>query len=72
MEMVGVVFIATNYFLAIALVLPNGDGPHPWSGWSAPLVRTVRPCTSTTEIATVSSNSYINNYSALNASSDVR
>jgi hypothetical protein len=41
-------------------------------GRSAPLVRTVRPCTSTTEIATVSSNSYINGYNALNASSDVR
>jgi hypothetical protein len=41
-------------------------------GRSAPLVRTVRPCTSTTEIPTVSSNSYINGYNALNASSDVR
>jgi hypothetical protein len=41
-------------------------------GRSAPLVRTVRPCTSTAEIAMVSSNSYINNYFALNASSDVR
>jgi hypothetical protein len=41
-------------------------------GRSAPLVRTVRPCTSTTEIATVSSNDYINSYYALNASSDVR
>jgi hypothetical protein len=34
---------------------------------SAPMVRTVRPCTSTVEIATVSSNSY----SAFNVSSDV-
>jgi hypothetical protein len=34
---------------------------------SAPLVRTVRPCTSTAEIATVSSNGYINGYSAFNA-----
>jgi hypothetical protein len=41
-------------------------------GRSAPLVRTVRPCTSTAEIATVSSNGYINGYYALNASSDVR
>jgi hypothetical protein len=40
-------------------------------GRSATLVRTVRPCTSTAEIATVSSNSYINGYFALNASSDV-
>jgi hypothetical protein len=37
---------------------------------SAPLVRTVRPCTSTTKIATVSSNGYINGYKAFNASSD--
>jgi hypothetical protein len=41
-------------------------------GWSAPLVRRVRPCTSMAEIATVSSNGYINGYFALNASSDVR
>jgi hypothetical protein len=41
-------------------------------GRSAPLVRTVCPCTSTAEIATVSSNGYINGYYALNASSDVR
>jgi hypothetical protein len=41
-------------------------------GRSAPLVRTVRPCTSTTEIATVSNNGYINGYIAFNASSDVR
>jgi hypothetical protein len=41
-------------------------------GRSAPLVRTVRPCTSTAEIATVSNNGYINDYYALNASSDVR
>jgi hypothetical protein len=39
---------------------------------SVPLVQMVRPCTSTTEIAMVSSNGYINSYSALNASSDVR
>jgi hypothetical protein len=41
-------------------------------GRSAPLVRTVRPCTSTTEIAMVSNNGYINGYYALNVSSDVR
>jgi hypothetical protein len=41
-------------------------------GRSAPLVRTVRPCTSTAEIATVSSNGYISGYYALNVSSDVR
>jgi hypothetical protein len=36
MEVVVVVFIDTNHFLAIALVLPITDGPRPWSGWSAP------------------------------------
>jgi hypothetical protein len=36
MEMVGVVFIAPNYFLAVAPFLPNADGPYPWSGRSAP------------------------------------
>jgi hypothetical protein len=41
-------------------------------GRSAPLVRTVRPCTSMAEIATVSSNVYINGYIEFNASSDVR
>jgi hypothetical protein len=41
-------------------------------GRSAPLVQTVRPYTSTVEIATISSNGYINNYYALNASSNVR
>jgi hypothetical protein len=64
MEVVGVVFIATNHFLVVDIVLPTADGP--------PLVQTVRPCKSTVEIATVSSNSYINIYSALNVSSDVR
>jgi hypothetical protein len=39
-------------------------------GRSAPLVQTVRPCTSTAEITTVSSNGYINGYIAFNASSD--
>jgi hypothetical protein len=37
MEVVGVVFIATNHFLAVALVLPTADGPRPWSGRSAPV-----------------------------------
>jgi hypothetical protein len=41
-------------------------------GRSAPLVRTVRPCTSTAKIPTASNNSYINDYNALNVSSDVR
>jgi hypothetical protein len=41
-------------------------------GRSVPLVRTIRPCTSTTEIATFSSNDYINDYIAFNVSSVVR
>jgi hypothetical protein len=58
MEVVGVVFIATNHFLAVAPILPTADGP--------------RPCTSTAENATVSSNGYINDYFAFNVSLDVR
>jgi hypothetical protein len=42
------------------------------SGRSAVLVRTVCPCTSMAKIETVSSNGYINDYRAFNASSDVR
>jgi hypothetical protein len=36
MEVVGVVFIALNHFLAVAPFLPTADGPHPWSGRSDP------------------------------------
>ena len=36
MEVVGVVFIATNHFLVVAPFLPTADGPRPWSGRSAP------------------------------------
>jgi hypothetical protein len=36
MEVVGVVFIALNHFLAVASFLPTVDGPHLWSGRSAP------------------------------------
>jgi hypothetical protein len=36
MEVVGVVFIATNHFLAIAHFPPTADGPRSWSGRSAP------------------------------------
>jgi hypothetical protein len=36
MEVVGVVFIALNHFLAVAPILPTADGPRPWSGRSAP------------------------------------
>jgi hypothetical protein len=36
MEVVGVVFIAPNHFLAVAPFLSTADGPRPWSGQSAP------------------------------------
>jgi hypothetical protein len=36
MEVVGVVFIAPNHFLAVAPILPTADGPRPWSGRSTP------------------------------------
>jgi hypothetical protein len=36
MEVVGVVFIAPNHFLTVAPFLSTADGPHPWSGQSAP------------------------------------
>jgi hypothetical protein len=36
MEVVGVVFIASNHFLAVAPILPTTDGPRSWSGRSAP------------------------------------
>jgi hypothetical protein len=58
MEVVGVVFIASNHFLPVAPFLSTADGP--------------RPCTSTAEITTVSSNGYINGCNAFNVSSDVR
>jgi hypothetical protein len=58
MEVVGVVFIASNHFLAVVPFLPTADS--------------LCPCTSTAEIATVSSNGYINSYRAFNASLDVR
>jgi hypothetical protein len=36
MEVVGVVFIATNHFLVVAPFLPTADGPRLWSRRSAP------------------------------------
>jgi hypothetical protein len=36
MEVVGVVFIASNHFIVVAPFLPTADGPHPWSRRSAP------------------------------------
>jgi hypothetical protein len=35
MEVVGVVFIVSSHFLAVAPFLSTADGPRPWSGWSA-------------------------------------
>jgi hypothetical protein len=34
-------------------------------GWSAPLVQTVHPCSSTAEIATDGGNGYINGYKCI-------
>jgi hypothetical protein len=42
MEVVGVVFIATNHFLAVAPFLPTADGPRPWSGRSAPVYQRLK------------------------------
>jgi hypothetical protein len=36
MEVVGVVFIASNHYLAVAPFLSTADGARPWSGQSAP------------------------------------
>jgi hypothetical protein len=36
MEVVGVVFIASNHFLAVASFLSTADGPRPWCERSAP------------------------------------
>jgi hypothetical protein len=52
--------------------LPSRCSLSAYRGRSAPLVRTVHPCTSMAEFATVSSNGYINGYYALNVLSDVR
>jgi hypothetical protein len=35
MEVVGVVFIASSHFLAVAPILPTANGPCPWSRQSA-------------------------------------
>jgi hypothetical protein len=37
MEVVGVVFIATNHFLAVVFFLPIVDSLRPWSGRSTPV-----------------------------------
>jgi hypothetical protein len=36
MEVVGVVFLATNHFSVVAHFLPTVDDPRSWSGRSAP------------------------------------
>jgi hypothetical protein len=36
MEVVGIVFIASNHYLAVAPFLSTADSPRPLSGWSAP------------------------------------
>jgi hypothetical protein len=36
MEVVGVVFIASNHFLAVAPILPTAGGPRSWFGRSVP------------------------------------
>jgi hypothetical protein len=50
MDVVGVVFIATNHFLVVAHFLPTANSPS---------------CTSTAEIATINSNGYINGYKCI-------
>jgi hypothetical protein len=64
MEVVEVVFIATNHFLAVALFLPTADDPRPWSEWSAPVHQRLKSQWSVvTAISTATS--------ALNVSSNV-
>jgi hypothetical protein len=61
MEVVGVVFIATNHFQVVASFLPTADDPRSWSGRSAPAHLWMK-----------SQRSAVTAISALNASSDVR
>jgi hypothetical protein len=61
MEVVGVVFIDTNHFLAVVHFLPNTDAPRSWPGRFAPAHKRLK-----------SQRSAITTISALNASSDVR
>jgi hypothetical protein len=65
MEVVGVVFIATNHFLAVVFFLSTADGPGPWSGRSTPAHQRLKSQRST--IMAISTTT-----SALNVSSDVR
>jgi hypothetical protein len=65
MEVFEVVFIATNYFLVVVLVLPTADGLRPWSGRSAPAHQ--RPKSQWSAVTAISTATC-----AFNASSDVR
>ena len=65
MEVVGVVFIATNHFLAVASFLLTMDGPRSWSELSA----TAHQRLKSQQSAVMAISTTI---SALNVSSDVR
>jgi hypothetical protein len=65
MEVVGVVFIATNYFLVVASFLPTADDSCPWSGRSAPAHQRLKSEPSAVTAISMAT-------SALNVSSDVR
>jgi hypothetical protein len=63
MEVFGVVFIATNHFLAVAHFLLNADGPRPWSGRSALVHRRLKSQQSAvTTISTATSAFNASNY----------
>jgi hypothetical protein len=64
-EVVGVVFIATNHFLVVASFLPTADGPCSWSRRSAPAHQRLK----SQQLAVTAISTAI---SALNVSSDVR
>jgi hypothetical protein len=65
MEVVGVVFIATNHFLVVASFQPTTSGPRPWSERSAPAHQWLKlQWSAVTAISTATS--------ALNVSLDVR
>jgi hypothetical protein len=65
MEVVRIVFIATNHFLAVTHFLPTADGPRSWPEQSAPPHQRLKSQQSTV-IAILTA------ISALNTLSDVR
>jgi hypothetical protein len=65
MEMIGVVFIATNHFLVIAHFLPTMDGPRSWPRQSALAHQRLKSQRSAVMAISTA-------ISALNVSSDVR